>query len=64
MCHVVLLLLCDNVCVQKQNPLIYIQSLNRTETTKKQHVHVRNYKKIVICNPSISLEEIEGFNAL
>lgn len=61
MCHVVLLLLCDNVCVQKQNPLIYIQSLNRTETTKKQHVHVRNYKKI---GDIISLEEIEGFNAL
>lgn len=61
MCHIVLLLLCDNVCVQKQNPLIYIQSLNRTETTKKQHAHVRNYKKI---GDIISLEEIEGFNAL
>lgn len=61
MCHVVLLLLCDNVCVQKQNTLIYIQSLNRTETTKKQHVNVRNYNKI---GDIISLEEIQGFNAL
>lgn len=61
MCHVVFLLLCDNVCVQKQNTLIYIQSLNRTETTKKQHVNVRNYKKI---GDIISFEEIEGFNAL
>lgn len=61
MCHVVLLLLCDNVCVQKQNTLIYIQSLNRTETTKNQHVNVRNYKKI---GDIISFEEIQGFNAL
>lgn len=58
MCHVVLLLLCDNVCVQKQNTLIYIQ---RTETTKNQHVNVRNYNKI---GDIISLEEIQGFNAL
>lgn len=58
MCHVVLLLLRDNVCVQKQNMLIYIQ---RTETTKNQHVNVRKYKKI---GDIISFQEIEGFNAL